>query len=221
MSSETPTEDAAVVRVGDIGTAVLGDVCDQLGLFHQCLPPQIRGITEGARLVGRAMPVLMGDSFAPPERLFGRLTEALDQLEPGEVYLTAGGLGRSAYWGEILTVTAKGRGAAGAIIDGYHRDTRQCLAENWPIFSRGAFTQDSGARSQVNDYRVPAEVGGVLVSPGDLVVADIDGVVVIPRDVEREVIDRAIHKASAENAVLRAIRSGMSSTTAWKEFGVL
>lgn len=204
-----------------LGTPVIGDVCDLLGRHHQCLPPQIRPMDPGMKLVGRAMPVLMTDTFAPPSRPFGLLTEALDQLADGEIYLCGGGLKRSAYWGELLTATSKHRGAVGAVIEGWHRDSRQVLAQDWPVFSWGAFAQDSGVRSQVADYRVRLEIGGVLISPGDLVVADLDGVVVVPQDIEDEVIQRALEKASAENQVLHAIQQGMSSTAAWERYGVL
>lgn len=204
-----------------LGTPVIGDVCDSLGRVHQCLPPQIHPMLPDMKLVGRAMPVLMADTFGGSPKPFGLLTEALDQLQAGEIYISGGGLQRSAYWGEILTVTSKQRGAVGAIIDGWHRDSRQILDQDWPVFSRGAFAQDSGARSQVTAYRVPIEVGGVLISPGDLVVADLDGVVVIPKDVETQVIELALEKAGKENLVLTAIKGGMSSSEAWEKFGVL
>lgn len=204
-----------------LGTPVLGDICDALGRYHQFLAPQIRALRPEMKLVGRAMPVLMGDIYTATARPFGRLTEALDSLEPGEVFFCAGGLKRSAYWGELLTATSIGRGAAGAVIDGYHRDTAQVLDQSWPVFSRGSFAQDSGVRSVVLDYRVPVEVNGVTVRPGDLVVGDIDGVLVIPQEIEAEVIERALEKASAENQVLHAIKDGMSSTEAWDRYGVL
>lgn len=127
----------------------------------------------------------------------------------------------TAAWGEILTATARRRGAAGAVVDGYHRDTRGVLAQDWPVFSRGSYAQDAGVRKSVLDYRVPIEIGQVHVVPGDLIVGDRDGVVVIPQDVETEVIGLAFEKAATENLVLRAIEGGMSSTEAFRTFGVL
>jgi regulator of RNase E activity RraA len=199
----------------------VGDVLDALGLVHQFLPQPVQPLREEMKLVGRAMPVLMTDVFGPQTRPFGLLTEALDQLQPGEVYLAAGGLMRCAYWGEILTATAKARGAAGAVIDGFHRDTPQVLAQHWPVFSRGRFAQDSAVRTQVAAYRCPLEVGGVAVQPGDLVVGDLDGVVVVPRRAQAEVIERALEKARGEKVVRRAIEGGMSSTEAFKAYGIL
>lgn len=205
----------------ELYTPVVGDILDALGLVHQFLPQPVQPLREEMTLVGRAMPVLMIDVFGPQGRPFGLLTEALDQLQAGEVYLAAGGLMRCAYWGEILTATAKARGAAGAVIDGFHRDTPQVLAQDWPVFSRGRFAQDSAVRTQVAAYRCPLEVGGVVVQPGDLVVGDLDGVVVVPRRVEGEVIARALDKARGEKVVRRAIEAGMSSTEAFKAYGIL
>jgi regulator of RNase E activity RraA len=113
------------------------------------------------------------------------------------------------------------RGASGAVIDGFHRDTPQILSQDWPVFSSGSYAQDSGVRSVVLDYRVPIEIGGVSIQTGDLIVGDRDGVLVIPQAVELEVIERALEKAKAENIVRKAIEGGMSSTDAFEQFGIL
>src|SRR5690606_31713823 len=125
------------------------------------LPQPIQPMRESMKLVGRAMPVLMIDVYGPQREPFGKLTTALDSLEPGEVYLASGGAMRCAYWGELLTATARTRGAVGAVINGFHRDTPQVLGQDWPVFSRGRYAQDSAVRTQVVDFRVPIEVGEV------------------------------------------------------------
>jgi 4-hydroxy-4-methyl-2-oxoglutarate aldolase len=205
----------------ELSTPVIGDILDQLGLLHRFLPQPITPMLLDMKLAGRAMPVLMGDVFGPQKRPFGRLTQALDQLEPGEIYVASGGAMRCAYWGEILTATARTRGAVGAVIDGYHRDTPQILEQRWPVFSRGRFAQDSGARSQVVDYRCPIEIDAVWINPGDLIFGDLDGVVVIPREREAEVVDRALAKARGEKMVRKDIEAGMSSTNAFAKYGIL
>lgn len=205
----------------ELYTPVVGDVLDTLGYVHQFLPQPIQPMREEMKLVGRAMPVLMIDVFGPQDKPFGKLTEALDQLQPGEIYLCSGGEMRCAYWGEILTATARTRGATGAVINGYHRDTPKVLEQNWPVFSRGRFAQDSGVRTQVVDYRCPIEVGNVRIRPGDLVFGDLDGVVIVPHEVEAEVIEKALTKARGEKVVRKAIEAGMSSTDAFKKFGIL
>lgn len=197
-------------------TPVVGDILDRLGFTHQFLPQPIQPAMAEMKLAGRAMPVLMIDVHGPQKKPFGKLTEALDQLLPGEIYLASGGDMRCAYWGEILTATARMRGAVGAVINGFHRDTPKVLEQNWPVFSRGRFAQDSGVRTQVADYRCPIEVGQVSVAPGDL-----DGVVIVPRRVEQEVITEALKKASGENLVRKEIENGMSSTAAFQKYGIL
>jgi len=202
-------------------TPVVGDILDGLGCYHQFLPQPIQPALLEMKIVGRAMPVVMIDVFGPQKKPFGLLTEALDQLEPGDVYLASGGGMRCAYWGELLTATAKTRGAAGAVIDGFHRDTPKMLEQNWPVFSRGRFAQDSSVRTQVTDFRCAIEVGGVWIEPGDLVFADLDGVVIVPKRLEAEVIEKALDKARQENVVRKAIEAGMSSTAALKKYKVL
>jgi regulator of RNase E activity RraA len=205
----------------ELYTPVVGDILDDLGHTHQFLPQPIQPMREEMRLAGRAMPVVMIDVYGKQKKPFGLLTEALDQLEPGEIYLASGGDMRCAYWGEILTATAKKRGAVGAVINGFHRDTPKVLEQRWPVFSRGRFAQDSGVRTQVADYRCPIEIGQVTVQPGDLIFGDLDGVVVVPKKVEAEVIARALAKARGEKLVRKEIEAGMSSTAAFKKYGIL
>ncbi|MGF7230351.1 RraA family protein [Arachidicoccus sp.] len=205
----------------ELYTPVVGDILDELNCCHQFLPPPVQPIRLQDKLVGRAMPVLMIDVFGQQKRPFGKLTEALDQLQAGEIYLGTGGAMRCAYWGEILTATAKMRGARGAVINGYHRDTPKVLEQNWPVFSRGRFAQDSSVRTQVVDYRCNIEIEGVWIEPGDLVFADMDGVLIVPRKVEKEVITKALQKARGEKLVRKEIENGMSSTDAFSQFGIL
>jgi 4-hydroxy-4-methyl-2-oxoglutarate aldolase len=163
----------------------------------------------------------MIDVYGPQEKPFGKLTEALDQLQPGEIYIASGGAMRCAYWGEILTATAKKRGAVGAVVNGYYRDTPMVMEQNWPVFSRGRFAQDSGVRTQVANYRCPIEIESVWVNPGDLIFADLDGVLVIPKAVEEEVVLKALQKARGEKLVRKEIENGMSSTEAFLKYGIL
>jgi 4-hydroxy-4-methyl-2-oxoglutarate aldolase len=205
----------------ELYTPVVGDILDDLGFTRQFLPQPVQPLREEMKLAGRAMPVVMIDVFGKQKKPFGLLTEALDQLQPGEIYLASGGEMRCAYWGEILTATAKQRGAAGAVINGFHRDTPKVLEQNWPVFSRGRFAQDSGVRTQVADYRCPIEIGQVSVQPDDLVFGDLDGVVIVPKKVEAEVIERALAKARGEKLVRKEIENGLSSTAAFKKYGIL
>jgi hypothetical protein len=113
----------------ELYTPVVGDILDALGKYHQFLPQPVQPMRESMILAGRAMPVLMIDVHGPQKKPFGLLTEALDDLKPGEVYITGGGDMRCAYWGELLTATARTRGAVGAVVS---RRTPPC-ARRWPI----------------------------------------------------------------------------------------
>lgn len=215
--------DAARIDVvrSTLFTAVVGDVLDGMGRYHQFLPQGIAAVDASMVLIGRAMPVLIADVFGSQKRPFGRLTEALDQLGPGEIYLARGGRTPCAAWGEILTQTAICRDAVGAVIDGYHRDTRGILSQDWPVFSRGAYAQDAAVRSSVTDFRVPVHIGQVSITPGDLIFGDRDGVIVIPQEIEDEVIEHALAKVRTEGEVRQAIIGGMSSTEAYQRYGAL
>lgn len=205
----------------ELYTPVLGDILDGLGNYHHFLPQPVQPAQEEMKIAGRAMPVIQTDIHGLQEKPFGLLTEALDQLKPGEVYITSGGDMRCAYWGEILTATARMRGAAGAVVNGYHRDTPQMLEQGFPVFSRGRYAADSGVRTSIQAYRVPIEVGGVWINPGDLVFADLDGVLIIPKELECEVVRKALEKARGEKLVRKEIENGMSSTDAFAKYGIL
>ena len=205
----------------ELYTPVVGDILDALGKYHQFLPQPVQPMRENMIVAGRAMPVLMIDVHGPQKKPFGLLTAALDDLKPGEVCITGGGDMRCAYWGELLTATARTRGAVGAVVDGFHRDTPKVLEQNWPVFSRGRYAQDSSVRTAVADFRCPIEIGGVWIEPGDLVFGDLDGVVIVPRAMETEVITCALEKARGEKVVRKAIEGGMTATAAFKKFGIL
>jgi 4-hydroxy-4-methyl-2-oxoglutarate aldolase len=202
-------------------TPVVGDILDTLGYYHQFLPPGIRPAAPGMRVIGRAMPVQLADVAGPQKHPFGRLTEALDQIKLGEIYLVTGGSQNCAAWGEILTATARTRGGAGAVIDGYHRDTPRVLEQNWPVFSKGSYAQDAGVRSSVVDFRCTIEIQRVMIRPGDLVFGDVDGVVIVPRTAEEQVMTLALEKATGEKRVRSEIEAGASSSEVFRKYGIL
>ena len=210
--------------------AVVGDILDSMGLLKQFLSPGIRPLRPDMVVIGRAMPVLEANCFAASEpagqlplsrQPFGLLFHALDQLRPHEVYVATGCAPQFALWGGLMTTRAQHLAAAGAVLDGYSRDTPEVLASGLPVFSLGGFAQDQGPRGKVIDYRVAVEINGVRIAPGDIVFGDLDGVLVIPRHAEEEAIRRALEKASTENQVRIAIENGMSTAEAFRTFGVM
>ena len=206
-------------------TAVVGDVMDTLGLTRQFLPPDIRAMHADMIIAGRAMPVLEAD-IAPGEAedagAFGLMLRALDDLKAGEVYICAGASPRYALWGGLMSTRAQKLGAAGAVMDGFHRDTREILALSFPVFSCGAYSQDQKVRGQVTDFRKPITfANGCRVAPGDIVFGDVDGVVIIPQDAADEVVRRAVEKVTGENTVRRMIEAGRSAEEAFAETGIM
>lgn len=205
----------------ELYTPVVGDILDNLGFYHQFLPAQIQGIDSSMKVAGFAMPVLMIDVFGPPEKPFGLLTEALDDLKQNEIYIATGGTQRCAYWGEMLTCASRMRGAVGAVVNGYHRDTPQVLEQDWPVFSWGSWAQDSSVRTQVVGFRCKIEINNIAIHPGDLIFGDVDGVLIIPKDQIEEVVRLSLEKARGEKTVRKAIENGMSATEAFATFGIL
>ena len=211
--------------------AVVGDILDTMGFLHQFLSPRIRPVRSDMVVLGRAMPVLESSWPASAEpaqgqlplgrQPFGLMFQALDDLREHEVYVATGCAPEFALWGGLMTTRAQHLKAAGAVLDGYSRDTPEVLELGLPVFSYGGYAQDQGARGKVVDFRVPVQMNGVLVHPGDIVFGDMDGVLVIPKAAEEEAIRRALEKASTENKVRDAIRGGMGTVEAFKTFGVM
>lgn len=214
----------------ELYTAVVGDIMDQLGYRQQFLPPQIRPLRDDMIVIGRAMTVLEADCFEDVSdstnnptlaQPFGLMLAALDDLKPNEVYICAGASPRYALWGELMATRAQCCQAAGAVVDGYSRDTNGILAIDFPTFSYGPYAQDQGPRGKVIDYRCRIEVGGVIVNSGDIVFGDIDGVCTVPQAIEREVMTKALEKARGEKTVKKAIQAGMTAGEAFEQYGIM
>ncbi len=226
---KTEAELLSLIR-RELFTAVIGDVLDKLGLQRQFLPPRIQPLRDDMVVIGRAMPVLSADVFDEPgaasvnptmAQPFGLMLRALDDLKPGEVYLCAGGSPRYALWGELMSTRATKLGAAGAVMNGYSRDTPGILQLNFPTFSWGGYAQDQGPRGKVIDFRCAIEIEGVRVAPGDLIVGDLEGVLVMPQAAIPEAISLAVEKARGEKLVRKAIEEGMSACEAFEKFGIM
>jgi regulator of RNase E activity RraA len=214
----------------ELFTCVVGDVLDKQNLVHQYLSPEIRPLSPQMIVIGRAMPVLAGDAFQVTVedsrnplsgKPFGLMLEALDDLRPNEIYIGTGSSPRNALWGELMSVRALKCGARGAVLNGYVRDTWKILALGYPTFCFGSYGQDSAPRYKVHDFRVPIEIGGVSVRPGDILFGDIDGVVVIPAEAERETLTLALEKVRGERRVRKALEEGMSAVAAFREHGIM
>jgi 4-hydroxy-4-methyl-2-oxoglutarate aldolase len=207
---------------GEVYSAVLCDALDSLGFRNQSPRVPWCHLSGPQKLVGRARTTLWADMAHEDPRPYELELLAVDRCQPGDVLIAAaGGSMRSGIWGELLSTAALNGGCVGAIVDGAVRDVAKMRAMEFGVFARGTSLYDSLHRQRVIDLDVPVEVGGVVIAPGDLVVADIDGVVVVPQQVEAEALQRAWDKVHAENQTRDAIRAGMKATAAYKAFGVL
>lgn len=214
----------------ELFTALVGDVLDKLGFQHQFLPPALKPLNKNMVLIGRAMPVLEADVFAEStedsnnpimSKPFGMMFEALDSLQKDEVYICTGSSNPYALWGGLMCTRAIKLGAAGAVVDGYSRDSNEVEKLNFPTFSVGTYAQDQGPRGKVIDYRVPIEIGGIRINPGDIVYGDRDGVLILPKEIEKEAFEGAIEKARGEQLVKKALENGMSTVDAFRKFGIM
>lgn len=210
----------------ELFTALVGDVLDKMGYFHQFLPQNLKPIDPRMVVIGSAMPVWEQDlpattSYESLDKPFGLMFEALDQLKENEVYVCSGASQGYALWGGLMSTRALKLGAAGAILHGMSRDTNEILRLNFPTFSTGTYAQDQGPRGKVVDYRVPIDLGGIRISPGDIVFGDRDGVIVVPKELEEDVFTLAIEKARGEKLVLKALQDGMSTVEAYRKYGIM
>ena len=212
----------------ELFTAVVGDVMDDIGLFHQFLPRQIQPLRDDMTVIGRAMPVHEADygDKAPYEKgrdkPFGLMFKALDDLNEGEVYISTGASPTYALWGELMSLQAMKQKAVGAVVNGVSRDTHGILKLNFPTFSTGRYAQDQGVRGRVIDFRCSIMFpNGVEVTPGDIIFGDIDGVVVVPKENEEDIVSRALDKVRGENMVRQSIEKGMSSQEAFDTYGIM
>lgn len=209
-------------------TAVIGDVMDAAGLTRQFLPQTVRALRPDMVVVGRAMTVLESDcageqvGHSGRAEPFGLMFRALDQLRANEVYVAAGGSLRYAFWGGLMSTRAMALGAAGAVLGGCHRDTREILGLGLPVFSTGAYAQDQRLRGRVVDYRCRVEFdNAVVVDSGDLVVGDLDGVLVVPAAHVPDIIQAAVVKVQGEDRVRAMLGRGMTTEAIFAETGIM
>ncbi|MCA9103271.1 MAG: RraA family protein [Planctomycetales bacterium] len=203
-------------------SAVVSDALDAAGLRQQCCRVPLPPLTGMTKLVGRAKTTQWEQIDGEDPRPYELELCAVDECRPDDVMIAAAdGSLDSGLWGELLSTAARNAGCVGAIVDGAVRDVAAMRSMGFAVFARGTSPYDSLHRHRVTAVDVPVEIGGVTFAPGDLVIADEDGVVVVPQRVEEWVIAAAWKKVHDENITRDAIRSGMSATAAFEKYGVL
>jgi 4-hydroxy-4-methyl-2-oxoglutarate aldolase len=205
--------DTNVARVAELDTATLSDALDRLGIAGQC--HRIKPLSSSFRLAGRAYTLLYGPASNPP----GTVGDYIDDVPAGHVVvLDNGGRNDATVWGDILTEIAHRRGLAGTVIDGICRDVALSLSLSYPVYSRDFWMRTGKDRVQIEASQVPVNIGNARVAPGDLLRGDSDGVLVIPRAHEENVLNAAEQIQAAEDRIREAVRSGMRLDEARRQF---
>jgi len=204
--------------------AAVCDILDELGYRERAMHQRLRPLDENCCLIiGRARTFRWMDTdYDVPENPYGKEIEAMDSLGEFDVVVHSTDFsGTNAPWGELMSTLAKQKGAAGCVCDSQIRDCVRIKNMQFPVFYAGIRPLDSRGRGMVMAYDVPVRCGGVLVNPGEIVFADFDGVVVIPRDAEEKVFEFAHEKAGRENESRKELLAGKSLREVYDKYGAL
>ncbi len=173
-------------------------------------------------MMGYAFPVKLEVVEAAPEVPYVGLLKALDAVGKDQVYVSPTNRhGHGSLWGELLSTACAFKGVAGTLTDGPVRDVARTRALGFKVFGVNTSPLDINSRYEVVAHDVPGVIDGVIINPGDLIVADLDGVVVVPKDVIEEVVRRVEEKDAGENQFRKAVKEGMSPSAAFAKYGVL
>jgi len=206
-----------------VRSAMISDSLDAIGVRNNAMDVRVRALRPEMRAVGLAATVkFVPDSQYDLKDPYGAGIDFLDTLQVGEIAIVStGGECLSAFWGELFSAAAKGRGATGVVADGPLRDTEQVVGLNFPAFGHGSRPYDYKGRMRIEAIRIPVICGGVEVHPGDGVIADSDGIVVVPAEHLAKVSELANARAATEKTVLKDLLSGKSVREVWDAYGVL
>ncbi len=203
-------------------TAVVCDALDELGFRNQAMRERLRPLFPKDHFVGWARTILCVDVAHIPEDPYAMEIEAVDSILPGDVVVVSTSYsGFNAPWGELLSTAARARGARGAVVDGLVRDVRKIEELGFPVFAAGIKPVDSRGRGLVLSYNVPIDCGEVLVSPGDMIFADYDGIVAIPVHVVPTIVEMATNRVLRENESRAELLKGAYLRDVYAKYGVL
>jgi regulator of RNase E activity RraA len=216
------TRDSDVERLRLLSVAVLSDVLDSIELRNQLLHTSLRHLAGSLPLVGRAFPIQALATPVVGVEPYAEEIAAVDALTPGSVAMIAAtGDCSAALWGELLASRAVARGATGVVVDGAVRDVGGLRDLDFPTFSVGISAADARGRLSVVSHGAPVRCGGVLVETGDLVLADLDGIVVIPRARAVEALTLAEQKRASEREAQVMLEDGVSVAEVYGRLNVL
>lgn len=203
-------------------SALVSDALDSLGHRQQVLGHDLVQLSSSAVLVGRAFPVALQRVARVSATPYVGLLAALDAVGEGEVFvLPTGHAVDVGFWGELLSTSCRARGVAGVLTDGTVRDLARVRALDFPVFACGTMPADISGRYEIVAHRVEAQIDDVLIRPGDLVVGDVDGVVIVPIELVEQVTAIVDEKNAGESQFRAAVIEGMAPSQAFAKYGVL
>lgn len=215
--SDIPIEELCA-RYSRLYVAAVADALDDKGLWHQIVDRRIQPLTLEMRVAGPAF-TMLGRPERSTDRAIRKGVKAVDALQRHTVaVMDCSGEEITGHWGELLTNGALVRGCTGAVIDGGTRDVATILRMNFPVFCKYRSPADAKGRWNVVDFDCPVRIGGVPVAPGDFIVGDPDGVVVVPRDAVVEVLLEAEEVAKTETEIRQRVRDGQSVAKLYMEY---
>ncbi len=192
-----------------LDTALISDALDDLGAHEQVMRSNIRPVYDGATVLGYAYPAITVEMYEVGDEGYPGMPETVDSLKPNDVLVLGGHRpSHACIWGDLVSVAAKARGANGAVIDGNTRDIQEIIRLQFPVFSSGIGIATPLGRARVSAHGCPVRCGGVLVNTGDIVFGDINGVVVIPRELVTEVIPLALKREKWEETLRSKLLKG-------------
>lgn len=218
-ANEIPLEEM-IARYRQVRTPAIADILDQKGLFHQILPPQIQAIAPGMRVAGPSLTVKGTPTIIHKDEYLQIAVEAYQTLQPGQVvvYDTSNDPG-TAHWGEMISTTTKAKGCGGAVIDGGVRDVEAIVELGFPVFARYKTPADIRGRWRYVEINIPIRIGDVQIHPGDWVIGDTNGAVVVPQDLAVEVLLEAEKVMETERKIWEELRAGEHPLNVYLKYG--
>lgn len=203
-------------------SGIICDVLDQMGYRNQALSNRLNGLNDNTVIFGPAFTSIGTEVYSMPDDPLTAQCKVVDQLGEGEIYvLVTRGNYNCAVFGELFATAVKSRKGAGVLLDGYARDLKALKEMDFPVFYRGKNPKTSKGRCEINECQIPVTLDGVVINPGDYIFGDIDGIVIIPKDIADEVIDRALETILKENEVRDRLLNGSSLQQAYAEIGAI
>ena len=202
--------------------AVVCDILDQLGYPRQALPSDLRPLTPVGRIIGRAFTAKAQRVDAVPAEPYKLEIGAVEAMRAGDVFVVSCGSDRTCgFWGELLTTACLYKKVRGVIMDACTRDLWKIKTLNFPVYGIGYHPADSKGRMDIHEIAMPIELGGVMINPGDYIIGDEDGIVVVPAAVAVQAVKLALEKVSGENIARADLERGVPMGEVFRKYGIL